>query len=77
MITLDLTKEEAFMLRDLTIGMDCGYEWMQEIADSLEEKLGEAIKKPQMKRSEFNRQISDTKTRWENRRLSMNRPAAQ
>ena len=45
MITLDLTKEETFMLRDLTIGMDCGYEWMQEIADSLEEKLGEAIKK--------------------------------
>lgn len=70
MITLDLTKEEAFMLRDLTIGMDCGYEWMQEIADSLEEKLGEAIKKPQMKRSEFNRQISDTKTRWENRGLA-------
>lgn len=45
MITLDLTKEEAFMLRDLTIGTDLGYEWLQEIADSLEEKLGEAIKK--------------------------------
>ena len=49
MITLDLTKEETFMLRDLTIGMDCGYEWMQEIADSLEEKLVEAKKKPQMR----------------------------
>ena len=70
MITLDLTKEETFMLRDLTIGMDCGYAWMQEIADSLEEKLGEAIKKPQMKRSEFNQQISDTKTRWENKGLA-------
>lgn len=45
MITLDLTKEETFMLRDLTIGMDCGYEWMQEIADSLEEKLGGSNKK--------------------------------
>ena len=49
MITLDLTKEEAFMLRDLATGADCGYEWMQEIADTLEEKLEEAIKKPQMK----------------------------
>ena len=70
MITLDLTKEEAFMLRDLTIGTDLGYEWLQEIADALEEKLEEAIKKPQMKRSEFNRQISDTKTRWENKGLA-------
>lgn len=70
MITLDLTKEEAFMLRDLTIGTNLGYEWLQEIADSLEEKLGETIKKPQMKRSEFNRQISDTKTRWENKGLA-------
>ena len=32
MITLDLTKEETFMLRDLATGADCGYEWMQEIA---------------------------------------------
>ena len=70
MITLDLTKEETFMLRDLATGADCGYEWMQEIADALEEKLEEAIKKPQMKRSEFNRQISDTKTRWENKGLA-------
>ena len=70
MITLDLKKEEPFMLRDLATGADCGYEWMQEIADALEEKLEEAIKKPQMKRSEFNRQISDTKTRWENKGLS-------
>lgn len=44
MITLDLTKEETFMLRDLATGADCGYEWMQEIADALEEKLEEAIK---------------------------------
>ena len=35
MITLDLTKEETFMLRDLATGADCGYEWMQEIADAL------------------------------------------
>lgn len=69
-ITLNLTEEEAFMLRDLTTGTDCGYEWLQEIADSLEAKCEEAIRKPTLTRSEFNRRITDVKARWENKGLA-------
>lgn len=69
-VTLNLTEEEAFMLRDLTAGTDCGYEWLQEIADSLETKCEEAIRKPTLTRSEFNRQITDVKARWENKGLA-------
>ncbi len=69
-ITLNLTEEEAFMLRDLTIGTDCEYEWLQEIADSLETKCGEVIRKPTLTRSEFNRRITDVKARWENKGLA-------
>ena len=69
-ITLNLTEEEAFMLRDLVMDTDCGYEWIQEIADSLQSKCEEIIKKPTLTCSEFNRQISDTKTRWENKGLA-------
>lgn len=69
-ITLNLTEEEAFMLRDLTIGTDCEYEWLQEIADSLETKCGEVIRKPTLTHSEFNRRITDVKARWENKGLA-------
>ena len=34
-VTLNLTEEEAFMLRDLTTGTDCGYEWSGQPGDEV------------------------------------------
>ena len=70
MITLNLTREEALMLRNLMSDTVCEYEWMQEIADGLKKKSEEVCVKPQITRQEFNRRIGDVRTRWENKGLA-------
>ena len=63
-ITIELTRDEALMLQELSEDADCGCDWMQEIADSLHKKAVSAYKKPVMSAEEYRTYIEQIRSKW-------------
>lgn len=52
-IVLELTNDEVIMLQELSSGVECGSEWQDRIAASLNRKAMEAYRKPKLSKEEY------------------------
>lgn len=57
-ITLELTVDEVIMLQELSSDVECGSDWQDGIAKSLNSKAMQAYRKPVLTEGEYNRLIS-------------------
>lgn len=63
-ITMEFTKAEILILQELTEDVDCGFAWMQKIADGLYERLAEAYSKPSISKKVYDRAIEQERGKW-------------
>lgn len=63
-ITLELTRAEIIMLQELTEDIDCGYQWMCNIAEDLRTKALQAYQKPKLSQQEYQSQLENKTKMW-------------
>ena len=63
-ITVEFSREEILMLQELTENADCGFEWLQQIADGLHEKLSEIYPKPVIRKDVYDRAVEQERGKW-------------
>lgn len=64
-ITLELTKEEVLMIQELTESIDCGYQWMVNIAEDLRTKALQAYQKPRLSQQEYQIRLENERKKWQ------------